>query len=79
MIPSLKLIDQAYLEDAHARGLSVCVYSVYDPEYLRAVVVLRVYGVSTIYPERVLKHLLKQMITRCWTKCRPPVAAMISC
>lgn len=66
--PSLELIDHAYVEDAHARGLKVYVYTVNEPEDLQAMLDLGVDGVFTNYPERVLEHYAQPDMSQGWAR-----------
>lgn len=51
---SLEFVDQALVDDAHARGMKVYVYTVNHPEDIERMRNLGVDGVFTNYPERVL-------------------------
>jgi glycerophosphoryl diester phosphodiesterase len=53
---SLEFIDSRFVEDAHARGLRVFVFTVDLPEDIEKMRDLGVEGVFTNYPERVLKN-----------------------
>lgn len=64
--PSLELVDQVYVDDAHARGLKVYVYTVNEPEDIQAMVKLGVDGVFTNYPERVLEHYAQPEMSKGW-------------
>ena len=64
--PSLELVDQAYVDDAHARGLQVYVYTVNEPEDLQAMADLGVDGVFTNYPERVLEQYAQPDMSQGW-------------
>ncbi len=50
----LSLVNQAFVDDAHRRGLKVLVYTVNHPDDLKRVRVMGVDGVFTNYPELVL-------------------------
>ena len=50
----LSLVNQAFVDDAHRRGLKVFVYTVNHPDDLRRVRAMGVDGVFTNYPELVL-------------------------
>ena len=52
---SLKFACRGFVEDAHARGLRVFVFTVNRSEDIRGMEALGVDGVFTNYPERVLK------------------------
>ncbi len=54
--PALELVDQRFIEDAHARGLKVYVYTVNEPEDIARMAQWGADGVFTNYPERVLAH-----------------------
>lgn len=64
--PALELVDQAYVDDAHQRGLKVYVYTVNDPEDIQAMAALGVDGVFTNYPERVLEHYAQPDMSKGW-------------
>lgn len=64
--PSLELVDQAYVDDAHARGLKVYVYTVNEPTDIQAMAAMGVDGVFTNYPERVLAHYSQPDMSRGW-------------
>ena len=64
--PSLELITQDYVDDAHARGLKVYVYTVNEPEDIQAMADLGVDGVFTNYPERVLEHYAQPDLSQGW-------------
>lgn len=64
--PSLDLVDQAYVDDAHARGLKVYVYTVNAPDEIQAMADLGVDGVFTNYPERVLEHYTQPDMRQGW-------------
>jgi glycerophosphoryl diester phosphodiesterase len=51
---SLACVNQAFVDDAHRRGLKVFVYTVNHPDDLKRVKAMGVDGVFTDYPERVL-------------------------
>jgi glycerophosphoryl diester phosphodiesterase len=51
---SLALVNRAFADDAHRRGLKVFVYTVNHPDDLRRVRTMGVDGVFTNYPEIVL-------------------------
>jgi glycerophosphoryl diester phosphodiesterase len=53
---SLEFIDQRFVDDAHARGLKVYVYTVNHPEDISRMYQLGVDGVFTSFPERVLEN-----------------------
>lgn len=53
--PSLEFIDQCFVDDAHARGLKVYVFTVNHSDDITKMHQLGVDGVFTNYPERVLK------------------------
>lgn len=52
--PCLEFVDTVFVEDAHARGLKVYVYTVNETEEIRRVSEMGVDGVFTNFPERVL-------------------------
>ena len=52
--PSLEFIDQEFVDDAHARGLKVLVFTVDHPEDIARMAALGVDGVFTNYPDRML-------------------------
>ncbi|MEZ5538069.1 MAG: glycerophosphodiester phosphodiesterase [Thiolinea sp.] len=52
--PSIEFVDQELVDDAHARGLKVYVYTVNHPEDILRMRQLGVDGVFTNFPERVL-------------------------
>jgi glycerophosphoryl diester phosphodiesterase len=54
--PSLELVDQHFVKDAHERGMKVYVYTVDNPEDLVRMQSIGVDGVFTGFPERVLEH-----------------------
>lgn len=51
---ALEFIDRRFVDDAHARGLQVFVFTVDHPDDIRRMVRLGVDGVFTNFPERVL-------------------------
>lgn len=53
--PSLEFVDREFVEDAHARGLKVFVFTVNHPEDIARMAALGVDGVFTNYPGRVLR------------------------
>lgn len=53
--PSLNFINRELVDDALARGLKVFVYTVNEPEDIRAMAELGVTGVFTDFPERVVE------------------------
>ncbi len=52
--PSVDFIDREFVNDAHARGLKVFVWTVNHPEDIERMRTLAVDGVFTNYPDRVL-------------------------
>jgi glycerophosphoryl diester phosphodiesterase len=64
--PSLDFVDQRFVDDAHARGLKIYVYTVDHPEDIAKMHKLGVDGVFTGFPERVLDNYAQGDITR-WT------------
>ena len=52
--PSLEFIDQAFVDDAHRRGLTVFPFVVNHADDIARMAVLGVDGVFTDYPERVV-------------------------
>lgn len=52
--PSLEFIDQDFVDDAHARGLKVFVFTVDEAEDIARMEILGIDGVFTNYPDRVL-------------------------
>ena len=65
--PSFDFIDQRFVDDAHARGLKVYVYTVNHPEDIAKMHKLGVDGVFTNFPERVLETYTQGDITTRWT------------
>lgn len=59
---SLEFIDGRLVEDAHARGLRVFVFTVDQPEDIERMREFGVDGVFTNYPERVLKNNTAQKV-----------------
>lgn len=53
--PGIEFLNQAFVEDAHQRGLKVFAYTVNRPEDLARVQSLGVDGVFTDYPEIVIR------------------------
>lgn len=53
--PALDFVDRQFVDDAHARGFKVFVYTVNHPEDIDRMYRLGVDGVFTSYPERVLE------------------------
>ena len=53
---SLEFIDRRFVDNAHSRGLRVFVFTVNHPDDICKMEKLRVDGVFTNYPERVLRH-----------------------
>ncbi|HPQ96449.1 MAG TPA: glycerophosphodiester phosphodiesterase family protein, partial [Thiolinea sp.] len=52
--PGHDMLDRRFVEDAHARGLLVCAYTVNEVDELARMAALAVDGVFCNYPERVL-------------------------
>ncbi|MEJ2669097.1 MAG: glycerophosphodiester phosphodiesterase family protein [Gammaproteobacteria bacterium] len=52
-------LSQAYLEDAHARGLKVFVYTVNYEDDMRDLIVMGVDGIITDYPDRLRAVILE--------------------
>ena len=52
---ALEFVDRRFVEDAHSRNLKVYIYTVNHPEDIDRMHTLRVDGVFTDYPERVLE------------------------
>jgi len=65
--PSFDFVDQRFVDDAHARGLKVYVYTVNHPEDIAKMHQLGVDGVFTNFPERVLETNTQGEITTRWT------------
>jgi len=65
--PSFDFVDQRFVDDAHARGLKVYVYTVNHPEDISKMHKLGVDGVFTNFPERVLETYTQGEITTRWT------------
>ena len=65
--PSLDCVDQRFVEDAHARGLKVYVYTVNHPDDFAKMHELGVDGVFTDFPERVLETYAQGDITTRWS------------
>ena len=65
--PSLDFVDQRFVDDAHARGLQVYVYTANLPEDIAKMHQLGVDGVFTDFPERVLENYAQGDITTRWT------------
>jgi len=55
--PSIGLVDQRFVDDAHARNLKVYVYTVNEPDDIVKMKALAVDGVFTDFPERVLADI----------------------
>jgi glycerophosphoryl diester phosphodiesterase len=51
--PRMDLVNEAFVERAHRRGLKVFVYTVNDPEDIMRLKTMRVDGVFTDFPERL--------------------------
>lgn len=64
--PSLKYVDQQFVDDAHHRGMKVYVYAVDSPEDIAKMHEIGVDGVFTGYPERVLQHYTQGDDTSGW-------------
>jgi glycerophosphoryl diester phosphodiesterase len=56
--PRFDMVDAAFCEQAHARGLAVLVWTVDAPEVMRLMIGVGVDGIMTNYPER-LREVLK--------------------
>lgn len=54
--PSLEFVDRRFVDDAHARGMRVFVFTVDHPDDMRRMEALGVDGVFTGYPERLLSR-----------------------
>jgi len=74
---SLEFIDRRFVDDAHARGLQVFVFTVNHPEDIRKMAQLGVDGVFSDFPERVLGLVPPARPTVGWgdpaAGCRPPL------
>jgi len=55
--PSIEFIDEAYVADAHQRGLKVFVYTVNHLDDMKKMIALNVDGMFTNYPDKLLKLL----------------------
>lgn len=64
--PSFDFVDQRFVDDAHARGLKVYVYTVNHPEDIAKMHQLGVDGVFTNFPERVLENYSQGEIRSRW-------------
>ncbi|MEA1888255.1 MAG: glycerophosphodiester phosphodiesterase family protein [Pseudomonadota bacterium] len=64
--PSFDFVDRRFVDDAHARGLKVYVYTVNHPEDIAKMHKLGVDGVFTNFPERVLETYTQGEITTSW-------------
>jgi glycerophosphoryl diester phosphodiesterase len=58
--PAMEYVDQAFVDDAHKRGLKVFVFTVNNPEDITRMADLGVDGVFSNYPERVLAQERRQ-------------------
>lgn len=65
--PSLDFIHQRFVDDAHARGLKVYVYTVNHPEDIAKMHKLGVDGVFTSFPERVLENYAQGDVPTRWS------------
>ena len=65
--PCLDFVDRRFVDDAHARGLQVYVYTVDHPDDLARMQRLGVDGVFSNYPERVLAAYAQGGVTNTWT------------
>ena len=65
--PALDFVDRRFVDDAHARGLRVYVYTVNHPEDIARMHALGVDGVFTDFPERVLAHYPQGDAASGWT------------
>ena len=64
--PSLKCIDQRFVDDAHARCLRVYAYGVDHIDDINKMYKLGVDGVFTAFPERVLDNYMQADFTTKW-------------
>lgn len=64
--PSIDFLDQRFMDDAHARGLKVFVYTVNHPEDIKKMYRLGVDGVFTDYLDRVLKGYSQGEFANSW-------------
>ena len=64
--PSLEFVDQRFVDDAHARGLMVYVYTVNHPKDIADMHRLGVDGVFTDFPERVIQNYTQPDLTARW-------------
>ncbi|MCE9687038.1 glycerophosphodiester phosphodiesterase [Shewanella sp. AS16] len=60
----IAFIDRALIEDAHARGVRVYVYTVDDGDDIRALQQLGVDGIFSNYPDRAAEALAKSQANR---------------
>ena len=65
--PSLKCVDQHFVDDAHARNINVYVYTVNDPADIARMHGLGVDGVFTNFPERVVTQYAQPGVEGVWT------------
>ncbi|MBC8003624.1 MAG: glycerophosphodiester phosphodiesterase [Opitutaceae bacterium] len=65
--PSLKCVDQHFVDDAHARNMNVYVYTVNDPADIARMHGLGVDGVFTNFPERVVAQYAQPGVEDGWT------------
>ena len=56
--PRFDMVDAAFCEKAHARGLQVLVWTVDAPEAMRILIAAGVDGIMTNYPAR-LRELMR--------------------
>jgi len=64
--PGHDMLDRRFVEDAHARGLLVCAYTVNEPDDLARMAALGVDGVFSNYPERVLNTFTQPDTRQGW-------------
>jgi len=64
--PALEIVNQRLVDEAHAHGLGVYVYTVNQAEDLARMHHLGVDGVFCNYPERVIQHYLQPDMNAGW-------------
>lgn len=60
--PSLEFVNQEFVDDAHRRGLKVHVFTVNYPDDIERMFKMKVDGVFSDYPERVIGHLYRKQL-----------------